>query len=295
MMKRITSPYPASLLRATTWQKQARTSHQDRIDGGECDAPCVQAELEVGVAVRELEADQGQDARKQQDGNHQQERRQLGAEVNAARRRHRIDDLVQLERAFLPDQLTAVEDDHEQQDDRVPVLDRLEHEVGAGMDRHPEQVPGGTRGLDEDEEPEGEDAEKRPVPQDARCLAPDLAQELDEDGMPREHPAGRRRPQPERRLNRRRGFGRIPRPVGTLPRTRRIEGDHREAERGEPQTEPEDPVPEERPADLRNRRVQLRDGPVLQRATPAPSRRTDRAAARSTGFRVGKPPSRRSR
>ncbi len=170
--------------------------HQDRIDGGECDAPRVQAELEVGVAARELEADQGQDARKQEDGNHQQERRQLGAEVDAARRRHRIDDLVQLERAFLPDQLTAEEDDHDQQDDRVPALDRLEHEVGAGMDRHPEEVPGGARVLDEDEEPEREDAEKRPVPQDGRCLAPDLANELDEDGHAARTPGGSPAPAP---------------------------------------------------------------------------------------------------
>ena len=43
------------------------------------------------------------------------------------------------------------------------------------MDRHPEEIPGGARGLDEDEEAQREDAEKRPVPQDGRCLAPDLS------------------------------------------------------------------------------------------------------------------------
>ena len=164
------------------------------------------------------------------------------------------------------------------------------------MDGHPEEVPGGARGLDEDEEPEGEDAEKRRVAQDGRRLAPDLAQELDERRRARENTrraAGARTGTSPRPAKAASVASRIP--VATLPRTRRIERDHREAERREPETEPEDPVPEEGPADRRNRRVQLRDGPVLEGA--AQRRHAERIEQLPDPLRSrgGKPPGRRSR
>jgi hypothetical protein len=177
-------------------QHGQHAEHQRRQSGHKQHLDQIEAEIDVGDAVRQLERDAGGHDRGQQQEQHERHGDQLGEEEHGGRRRRCVDDLGDLDRPLAPQELAAVGDRDQQGHERERHRHDIDHYVGDRQARHRHEIVAHEQRTDRCEHRQREQDEEGPAAQNG----PGLIAGADEELVPGAGAAGgQRRPFPHDR------------------------------------------------------------------------------------------------